>query len=138
MSAIDIMSLLTARGRNNLVEHFVTPPRRCTLCEQIELVVADSRLTALVGEYEQILGVVGIIAIHILTYHYNQHQQSNYNESTAMISLQERPWLRHMSWLAGLALIVFDIMYVSLLTCAYYFNFFPVYTPSSHLLTDQY
>ena len=110
-SVIDCMSLLTANGRNKLLEHFVTQPNRSLLCGQIELAVADARLTKLVGDYEQILGVIGIIIIHILSYHFNQHQ-SNSNESASMISLQGRPWLRHMSWLAGFALIVFDIMYV--------------------------
>jgi hypothetical protein len=111
--SVDRMSLLTAQGRKCFLEHFVTPCRQSMLCEYIEQAVADSRLTRLVGAYEPILGVVGIIVIHILRYHYHQYHNNNHNcESTAMISLQERPWLRHMSWLAGLALIVFDIMYV--------------------------
>ena len=108
----DDMGLLTAPGRKRLLEHFVTPPSQLVLLyDDMERVVSDSSTTTkLVGAYEQVLGVLGIIVIRILTFHDPQHCRNQ--TSPGVISLQERPWLRHMSWLAGLALIVFDIMYV--------------------------
>ena len=108
----DDMGLLTAPGRKRLLEHFVTPPSQLVLLyDDMERAVSDSSTTTkLVGAYEQVLGVIGIIVIRILTFHDPQHCRNQ--TSPGVISLQERPWLRHMSWLAGLALIVFDIMYV--------------------------
>jgi hypothetical protein len=92
--SVDFLCLQTANGRKMLLQRF----SRCSVVSDVERDVHDV-LPSLEGDCEKVLGVIGTVSRHVL---------GNSNKNYAM--LIERPWLRHMSWQACLALILFDVM----------------------------
>ena len=94
---IDFLSLLTVAGRRIWLQKFL----QCSLHSDVEKDV-EELLPAFESECEAVLVVIAILILHILAHSPPEHEM-----------LVDRPWLRHMSWQACMALMLFDIMYVS-------------------------
>jgi hypothetical protein len=96
----DYLALLSHSGREGILNVLVEGGDKGVICRCIDSDIQES-LTALETESEKVLGVIGILALHVL-----QSGESTTGEQTA----SNRPWLRHMSWCSCLAYLLFDIM----------------------------
>jgi hypothetical protein len=95
---VDFLSLKTTTGRRNLLRKLL----QGTLHFDVERDVKDILPSSGSG-CEAVLVVIAIVILHVLASSSLRHEM-----------LVDRPWLRHMSWQACLALMLFDIVYVSL------------------------
>ena len=102
--SVDFLNLLTGNGRQFLLNKLLvrnqgTGDIRLDVHRDIQ-----ECQSVLDGECEQVLGVVGIIAAHVL------RAENEFIPDEELGMLANRPWLRHMCWQGCLAYVLWDIM----------------------------
>jgi hypothetical protein len=106
--SVDFLDLLTSHGRERFLDGIL--PACCEGPAQEVAKLADfirrdlECLTSIDDECEKVLGVIGIIAIHILRF------RNKTIEREELRMMADRPWLRHMWWDGCLAYILWDII----------------------------
>jgi hypothetical protein len=106
--SIDFLDLLTSHGRERVLVGLL--PACCEGPSQEVSKLADDihqdleGLNSLEDECEKVLGVIAIIAIHILRF----RNKTIGHEELRMMA--HRPWLRHMWWDGCLAYMLWDII----------------------------
>jgi hypothetical protein len=99
----DCMALLSHSGREAILNVLVEEGDKGVICRFIDSDIQES-LTALETESEKVLGVIGVMALHVLRTGYSSESKNGDHAAS------NRPWLRHMSWCSCLAYLLFDIM----------------------------
>jgi hypothetical protein len=106
--SVDFLDLLTSHGRERVLVGLL--PACCEgPSQEVAKLTNDihrdlEEVTLIEDECEKVLGVVAIIAIHILRF----RNKSIEREELKMMA--DRPWLRHMWWDGCLAYILWDII----------------------------
>ena len=116
-SEMDFLHALSPSGRRDIVSSFLALDTRSILdLEEVENVmvkieqdvsllfcVQDGPSRSLKTEWEEILCVMGVLIMHVLAWRIKSIPDQE------LRTLVSRPWLRHMSFEAGLAYILWDI-----------------------------
>ncbi|OEU19839.1 hypothetical protein FRACYDRAFT_206636 [Fragilariopsis cylindrus CCMP1102] len=91
---VDFFDLLTIVGRSKIIEGILAIKKE--ECKNME--------SSLKNECERILGVIGIILIHVLEF------RDIAMHETDVTQLASRPWLRHMNWEGCISYILWDVI----------------------------
>ena len=116
-SEMDFLHVLSPSGRRDIVRSFLAIDTRPILdLEESEKVVVkieqdvsllfcaqEGPSKSLKTEWEEILCVMGVLIMHVLAWRINSISDRELRTAAS------RPWLRHMSFEAGLAYILWDI-----------------------------
>lgn len=106
--SVDFLDLLTSHGRERVLGGLL--PACCEgPSQEVTKLIDDIRrdlegLTSLEDECEKVLGVIAIIATHMLQF------RNKTIEREELKMMADRPWLRHMWWDGCLAYILWDII----------------------------
>jgi hypothetical protein len=106
--SVDFLDLLTSHGRERVLGGLL--PACCEgPSQEVTKLIDDIRrdlegLTSLEDECEKVLGVIAIIATHMLRF------RNKTIEREELKMMADRPWLRHMWWDGCLAYILWDII----------------------------
>lgn len=102
--SVDCMLLLTETGRDVLLRELLLGTGNAAETRaNIERDIKEA-LPALESQCEKILSTIGILALHVLLVHSKSMRVEEHR------AISDRPWIRHLSWHACLAYLLYDVM----------------------------
>jgi hypothetical protein len=109
---VDFMALLTESGRSETLMTLLSSWNMSHECRKSQLTTLQEKIQndieeldgSLKDEWEHILGIIGVLAMHVL------EARSVWISDHECSRMEARPWLRHMWWEGNLAYILWDIV----------------------------